>query len=67
MRCYLMKKGHIADVEILASGPDESLVDQAKLHFARRGGERFDGFEVWDRARKVYVWPEEPSTPPSCT
>ena len=66
MRCFLKKKGRIAAVEFLEAGPDESLVEQAKAHFARRTtDERFDGFEVWDRARYVYAWPEEPEEPKS--
>lgn len=59
MRCYLIKKGHIAAVEILVPGPDEKLVAEAHEHFARLSGEKsYDGFEVWDRARRVYSWPE---------
>lgn len=47
-------KGDIA-VEILAAGLDESL----KEHVARRAAiARFDGFEVGDRARRIYAWPE---------
>lgn len=62
MRCYLMKKGHIAAVEILTAGPDEKLVHEAHAHFERRTKEElFDAFEVWDAARRVYSWPEEPT------
>lgn len=61
MRCFLLRKGHIAAVELLEAGPDEELVRQAHTHFERRTRENpFDGFEVWDRARHVYSWPEEP-------
>ena len=59
MRCYLMRKGHIAAVVLLTSGTDDSLIDQGKACFAARASE-FDGFEVWDRARKLYVYPDEP-------
>ena len=66
MRCYLMKKGHIAAVEFLTAGPDESLVEQAHAIFARRiSVEPFDGFEVWDLARRVCSWPEEGGPPNS--
>jgi hypothetical protein len=62
MRCFLMMKGHIAGVEFLAEGPDDKLIEQARAHFDRRTSakEPFDGFEVWDRARRVYTWPDEP-------
>ena len=60
MRCYLMIKGHIAAVEFLGGGPDEHLIEQAQAHFTRRQEEGFDGFEVWDRARRVYGWPRSP-------
>ena len=66
MRCFLKSKGRIAAVEFLTAGPDENLIEQAKAHFVRRSTEEsFDGFEVWDHARYVYAWPEEPSTPNS--
>lgn len=55
MRCYFMRSGHIAAVEFLVPGPDASLIDQAKEHFRQRSAEQLDGFEVWDRARRVYV------------
>lgn len=55
MRCYFMRSGHIVAVEFLTPGSDESLIDQAKEHFRKRSAERLDGFEVWDRARRVYV------------
>lgn len=66
VRCYLLRKGHIAAVELLEPGPDDSLIQQARDHFQRLGGDTFEGFEVWDRARRVYVWPpEEPPARPT--
>lgn len=59
MRCYLMMKGHIAAVEFLTTASDEKMVEEARAHFERRQDERFDAFEVWDGARRVYSWPEE--------
>ena len=56
-----MMRGHIVAVEFLAAGSDENLIQQGRVHFARRSGEGFDAFEVWDHARKVYAWPEEPN------
>jgi hypothetical protein len=62
MRCYLMRKGHIESVEVLDVGSDAELIAQGKAHFARRGG--FDGFEVWDGKRRIYVYPTgRPSNP----
>lgn len=58
MRCYFMRKGHIGAVEMLEPGSDESLIQQARNHFERYK-ETFEGFEVWDHARRVYVWPPE--------
>lgn len=61
VRCYLMM-GHIAAVEFLDTGADDSLIEQAHAHFGRRTREeRFDGFEIWDCARRVYSWPQVPS------
>lgn len=59
MRCYLIRKGHIAAVEVLGAGPDEALVEQARALFEKRESE-FEGFEVWDCARFVYRYPELP-------
>ena len=59
MRCYLMRKGHIAAVEFLTAGPDEALIEQGKTILRARSDKPFDGFEVWDGARRVYVHPEE--------
>ena len=63
MRCYLMWKGHIADVEFLAGGSDEALIEQGKRIFRERTNRPFDGFEVWDGTRRVYVYPEEIKNP----
>lgn len=63
MRCYLMRKGHIAAVEFLTSGPDEALIEQGKIILRTRPDGPFDGFEVWDGARRVYVQLEEPKAP----
>lgn len=63
MRCYFMRKGHIAAVEILDEGSDEFLIEQARTHFQECSEIGFEGFEVWDRARRVYTWPEDAPTP----
>jgi hypothetical protein len=58
MRCYLMQKGHIVSVELLAAGPDSSLVEQAERIFAGKARMNFDGFEIWDGARFIYTYPK---------
>lgn len=68
MRCYLFRNGHIAAVEVLNAASDEAHVAQAHELFAKRET-KFDGFEVWDRARLVYRSPDLPpayrSAPPN--
>jgi hypothetical protein len=60
MRCYLMRGGHIQSVEFLEAGPDDDLIRQAHTRFeARKSEERLEGFEVWDGARRVYVYPRQ--------
>jgi hypothetical protein len=59
MRCYLIQNGHIAAVEFLTPGPDEALVEQGKAIFRERTDRPFDGFEVWDGARRLHVHPKE--------
>lgn len=59
MRCYLLRSGHIAAVEVLKDGSDETVIDQARTLF--ENSERdYEGFEVWDCARFVYRHPELP-------
>ncbi len=57
MRCYLFRHGHIAAVEVLKVGSDDSLIQQAQTIFEKRK-QQFQGFEVWDRARLLYRYPE---------
>jgi hypothetical protein len=57
MRCYLMRHGHIAGVELLTPGPDECLIEQGKVQFEARKNEGFEGFEVWDGARFLFRFP----------
>lgn len=59
MRCYMMKNGHIIAVELLIPAPDEALIEQGKAHFRRLADHSFDGFEIWDGARRVHVYPPE--------
>ena len=58
MRCYFMRDGKIKNVEMLRDGPDEALIQQAKLLFEQHKAiERYDGFEVWSGKRFVYREP----------
>ena len=51
MRCYFLRAGRIAGVEILPLGlSDEDAVARAHALASKRKGP-FDGFEVWDGAR----------------
>ena len=64
MRCYLMRKGHIASVAILTIGAsDEQLIAEAKALF-KGCAEIYDGFEVWDRERFIFRFPPENEGPP---
>jgi len=63
MRCFLMRGGHIESVELLEAGADNDLIAQGRMWFEVRKVEgRFDGFEIWDGARRLYVYPEEPDS-----
>jgi hypothetical protein len=53
MRCFFLRLGHIADVEVLSAATDAEAVEQAKALFELRGG-RYDGFEVWELGRIIY-------------
>jgi hypothetical protein len=59
MRCYFVHSGHFAAVEDLELfNSDADAIEQAgALFIAARHG-RFEGFEVWDLARRVYRFPE---------
>ena len=55
MRCYFLRAGRIAGVEILPLGlSDEDAIARAHTLSSKRKGP-FDGFEVWDRARLVWL------------
>lgn len=58
MRCYFMKGGHIAAVEVLLGLNDEEALEKSRELFAARKDEfNYDGFEVWEQARKIIRWP----------
>jgi hypothetical protein len=54
MLCYFLRDGHVAGVEMLPLGlSDEDAITRANTLSSKRAGP-FDGFEVWDHAR--FVW-----------
>jgi hypothetical protein len=57
MRCYFLAKGHIVAVEVLTAELDADAIKQAEGLFQERAG-RIVGFEVWDRGRFVYRYPD---------
>ena len=60
MRCYFLRGGRIAGVEILPLGlSDEDAIARAHALSAKRKGP-FDSFEVWDHARFVFRRPRPP-------
>jgi hypothetical protein len=62
MRCYFLRAGRIAGVEILPLGlSDEHAIARAHTLASKRKGP-FDGFAVWDRARFVFKGPPSPGT-----
>jgi hypothetical protein len=55
-----MKEGHIISVELLSQATDENRIAEARELFTVKGLPRgADGFEVWDRGRFIYRYPEE--------
>lgn len=61
MRCYLMREGHIGAAEILTDESDTAAIKQARAVFDKRYKDTYSAFEVWDRARLVYRYPEPSS------
>jgi hypothetical protein len=57
MRCYFLRKGHIASVETLTGLSDEEAIAKAHHLFSQRQ-DRFEGFEVWDSERVVFRHPD---------
>ena len=60
MRCYLMRGGHIAAVELVDQASDDGVaISQAVAIFVARMPEDYEGFEIWDHKRVVYRYPDE--------
>jgi hypothetical protein len=51
---HALANGRIVSVEVLTAGPD---ADATTLFHERAG--HIEGFEVWDRARFVYRYPDD--------
>jgi hypothetical protein len=56
MRCFFLRAGHIAAVEILDVKTDGEAIEKSKALFEERKA-KFDGFEVWDLSRKLAEGP----------
>jgi hypothetical protein len=60
MCCYFLKLGHIASVECLEQMSDEGSIAQCHKLFKSNAKPRgAEGFELWDRDRFIYRYPEE--------
>ena len=57
MRCYFIRNGHFAAVEVLNARADEDAIEQAQSLFEQHA-KSFDGFELWEGGRLVYQFPE---------
>jgi hypothetical protein len=68
MRCYFVRAGHIAAVEMLTGLSDKDAIAKAHSLFSERKTQ-FDGFEVWDQTRFLFRHPDpdaaEPKPPPA--
>ena len=65
MRCYFMRGGHIAAVDILENvAGDDDAICQATAIFLGRMGE-VESFEVWDQSRFVYRCLGDPPLKPA--
>jgi hypothetical protein len=53
-----MRGGHIADVELLPGLSDEAAIKKShELFEIRKQEDAFDGFEVWEQARRIIQFP----------
>jgi hypothetical protein len=55
-----MRNGHIASVEVLEGVTDDAAaIKLGSAAFLKRLREGFEGFEIWERDRIVFRYPEE--------
>jgi hypothetical protein len=60
MRCYFMRNGHIASVEVLEGVTDDAAaIKLGSTSFLKRLRDGFEGFEIWERDRMVFRYPED--------
>jgi len=59
MRCFFLRNGHVAAVEMLSGLSDEAAIAKAHVLFSERS-EHWDGFEVWERTRVGFRHPAPP-------
>jgi len=60
MRCYFLRGGQIAAVELLdrALGDDAAVRQGASMFIAQMG--KFERYEIWDQNRMVFRFPDAP-------
>lgn len=59
VRCYFLKDRHIISMELLKATDDAERVEEARKLFETTGKSKgADAFEVWDRKRFIYRYPE---------
>jgi hypothetical protein len=60
MRCYFLRSGQIAAIELLdrALGDDAAVCNAASIFIAHMG--EYEGYEVWDQNRMVFRIPVVP-------
>lgn len=64
MRCFFMRDGHFAGVDILPDGPHADVIRQAETLFKQRAEtERFDGFEIWEGDHLIHRASGPPAAP----
>ena len=62
MRCYFIHDGHIESVVVMEGvGDDNAAIRKGLELFLGRLEKSVDGFEIWERDRLVYRYPEADS------
>jgi hypothetical protein len=56
MRCFFIRRGHVAAVETLDVTSDEEAIEKAKALFEERKA-KYERYEVWDLSRKLAEGP----------
>jgi hypothetical protein len=66
MRCFFIRGGDVVAAEELTGLSDEEAIAKAHVLFSERKN-LFEGFEVWDLARKLIAHPHLTSPENSAT